>query len=348
MRDEPTKSDRPLPSIPAFLRRMSLVWFPPSLRQTHATNFADSSRPRTRRDWLRIAVAACILPQTARADEPGEIAAIGQKVGLGPFGRTETAHFLGLGDATGEFRAEALNACEKMAVDFLEDLKAKGFAGLDFPKRRMSVVILADAKSYAAYTGEKPDLAIGGHFELDTNRLVMFDFRSNQSKVGAAAERINSFILFHETSHQLTFNIGVLSLKADVPLCISEGLATYGEVWRPKGRGRVGQVNKNRLDGLPGTARRLREAWLPLPRLLVEDDLLSDEKTRQIAYAESWILIHSHLKNPAKRPHLHTYLAAIAQRRDPKNRLADATKHLGDLDKLDAAMRAYARRPIGP
>jgi hypothetical protein len=306
-----------------------------------------SVHPTSRRHWVRLAFASLFLPQLARADDLAEVDRIGLKAGRPRFGRTETAHFLGIGDASSDFRAEALNASEKMAKDFLDDLAQKGFADLAYPKGRMTVVILADARSYAAFTGEKPDLAIGGHFELDTNRLVMFDFRGNQAQVGAAAERINSFILFHETSHQLTFNIGLLSLKADIPLCISEGFATYGEVWRPRGHGRVGQVNKERLEGIPASARRLREAWLPLPRLLVEDELLRDEKTQQIAYAQSWILIHSHLKNPEKRPRLRAYLTAINARRDPLARLDDARSHLGDLTKLDAEMRAYARRPIG-
>ncbi len=307
---------------------------------------APSDPVATRRLFLGVTLAS-LLPRLARADDAAEIKAIARKAGLAAFGRTETAHFLGLGDASNAFRAEALNACEKMADDFLLDLKQKGFAGLAYPPQKMTVVILSDAKAYAAYTGEKTDLAIGGHFELDTNRLVMFDFRGNQAQVEAAAERINSFILFHETSHQLTFNVGLLGLKADVPLCISEGLATYGEVWRPRGHGRVGQVNKERLEGLPSSARRLRDVWLPLPRLIVEDDLLREEKTQQVAYAQSWVLIHSHLKTPTKLPRLRAYLAAIAGRRDPKDRLEDAKAHLGDLTKLDAEMRLYARKPIG-
>ena len=37
---------------------------------------------------------------------------------------------------------------------------------------------LKDQASYAAYLGVKPGDAVGGgHYELDTNRLVIFDFR---------------------------------------------------------------------------------------------------------------------------------------------------------------------------
>jgi hypothetical protein len=303
-----------------------------------------------RRDWLKLACASCFLPNSLRAQEPADdlaaIAAHGQKVGLPAFERTQTAHFLAIGDATSAFRAAALNACEKMADDYLNHMQVKGFTHLAFPKKRMTVVTLGDSNSYAAYTGDPADLVIGGHYERDTNRLVMFDFRGNRN-VGAAAERINSFVLFHETSHQLTFNIGLLNPKGDVPLCIAEGMAAYGEVWRPERRGFVGQINKDRLGVLPASTKALRDAWIPLPTLLKDDEQLRDKATQQLAYAESWALIHAHLKNPDRTPKLRAYLTEIFKRDDASRRLEDAEKHLGDLTKLDAALRSYIRKPIG-
>jgi len=257
--------------------------------------------------------------------------------GLGPFARTETAHFAGVGDAPGAFRAEVVAASERAAKDFVDHFREKGFADTALPTRRMTVVILADARSYRAFTGQKDDLAVGGHYEIDTNRLVMFDFRADQGRVNAAAEWINTLTLIHETTHILTFNTGILDRKADVPLAISEGLATYGEVWRPNGKGRIGGVNLPRLSGLG-------RDWLALSRLLVEDGLLEAEGTRDAAYAQAWVLIHAHLKSPARLPRLRSYLAAIRGRTDPKHRLDDARGHLGDLEKLDVDLRRYASR----
>ncbi len=311
-------------------------------------------RPATspsRRDWLRSALGACLIATTGRAEGPtrddaAEVEALAKKAGLGEFGRTETSHFLGLGDAPSAFRAEALSACEAMSTEFLIHFRDRGFADLAMPKRKLVVVILADSRSYAAYAGVDRNLVIGGHFELDTNRLVMFDFRADQASVNTAAQLVNTFTLIHETTHQLTFNTGLLDLRADVPLCVSEGLATYGEVWRPKGRARVGQVNRPRLIGLP-KPRRDGTTWLPLSRLLVEDDLLKAEVTQQAAYAQSWIFIHSHMKSAERLPKLRAYLATIAGRRDKSHRLDDARAHLGDLDKLDVELKRYVTRPIG-
>jgi hypothetical protein len=299
-----------------------------------------------RRDWLRAAIGAVVLPGTLRADDrskddAAEIDALARKAGLGKLGRTETEHFFGIGDASGEFRTVALGACEALASEFVNHFHKNGFADLAMPKGRMTVVILADAKSYAAYTGQDQGLAYGGHFELDTNRLVMFDYRANQAEVNVAAERINTFTLIHETTHQLSFNTGLLELKGDVPLCISEGLATYSETWRPKGNGKIGQVNFPRLKGLT-------TAWIPLPRLIVDDELLRAEKTQQTAYAESWVLVHAHMKNPARLARFRAYLAAIKGRENAKLRREDARQHLGDLDKLDADLRRYAKKPVSP
>ncbi len=305
-----------------------------------------------RRNWLKLAVASCLTPSIANAQEPkpDDLTAIdthGEKVGLPKFQRTQTAHFLAIGDASSAFRAAALNACEKMADDFLVHLRTKGFDQLAFPKKRMTVVTLASGASYAAYTGETADLVVGGHYEVDTNRLVMFDFRGNRAEVGAAAERINSFVLFHETSHQLTFNMGLLNPKGDVPLFISEGLATYGEVWRPNDKGRVGQVDRERLQGLPASSKGLRDAWIPLATLFKDDEQLRAKETQQIGYAQAWAFIHSQMKSPDRTPKLRAYLAAIHERTDSSKRVEDATKHFGDLTKLDATLRAYVRKPIG-
>ncbi len=66
---------------------------------------------------------------------------------------------------------------------------------------------------------------VGGHYDLDTNRLVMFDFRpaSDEIDLQADPERVNLLALVHETTHLLCFNTGMLSRQTDVPDWVSEG-----------------------------------------------------------------------------------------------------------------------------
>ena len=64
---------------------------------------------------------------------------------------------------------------------------------------------------------------------------------------------MNLFTLVHETVHLLSFNTGLLARNKDVPACIAEGLATYAELWRTKGKGKMGAPNVPRLKALLDT-----------------------------------------------------------------------------------------------
>jgi hypothetical protein len=299
-----------------------------------------------RRALLRLAAAGLAWPAfVCGADDGASVEARARDVGLGKLGRAESDHFLVIGNASQEFRGEVLKACETMAAEFVAHFRAKGFKPLELPTGRMTVVVLADAESYAKFAGEDSGLTIGGHYEPATNRLVIFDYRSSQGELARQAEVINSFTLSHETNHLLDFNTGLLDRAGDVPHCISEGLATYGETWRPKPKDQMGHVNYPRLKGLQGAD------WIPLAQLLSDDTLLDNAKTRDAAYAQSWVLVHYHMyymKDPARLPKFRAYLAAIKPRRDASHRLEDAREHLGDLDALDKILRRYARSPKGP
>ncbi len=145
----------------------------------------------SRRSWLASAVlglaallAASPLAWSMQADgadgsEAEEIAsvqAIAKKGGLEPFSTSRTEHFVGLGDADARFRSDALKICESLQSDFLRYFLGRGFK-VALPKKRLTVITLKGAASYKAYTGEEPGAMDGGHYDLDTNRLVMFDFR---------------------------------------------------------------------------------------------------------------------------------------------------------------------------
>ena len=296
----------------------------------------------SRRGWLVGALAtASGLGASPPADRP-EIASIrakARKAGMEGFDESTTAHFAGIGDAPERFREEALAICEVVATDYFKIFKDKGFE-LTWPAEKLTVVILMGPKSYAMFEGGFIDDAVGGHFDLGENRLVMF----NASGPGAnPKERIpeqdNTLKLVHEVGHQLTFNTGLLGPKADVPLAISEGLATYFETWRPKKRGVIGSRNERRLLGLKqGLDQGV--PWIPLKTLIQDDKAFDETKpTAQVAYAESWLLASRLLKDPARLARFRDYLAALREKSDPGRRIEVATQILGDLDKLDKEIR---------
>jgi Protein of unknown function (DUF1570) len=296
--------------------------------------------PISRRSWLLGTLAFSALG-ASRPDHPelDKIRAKGRAEGMEGFDESETDHYVGIGDGRKKFREEALGICEAVAADYRKYFSEKGFKLIE-PKGKLVVVILNGPKSYAMFEGGFVDEAIGGHFDLKENHLVMFDFRGIGANPKApVAEEDNTLALVHETIHQLTYNTGLLDLESDVPLCVSEGLATFGETWRPRKKGQVGTRNLRRLKGLTDSLK-LGMTWIPLATLLADDKLLNDEKTQQIAYAESWLFINKMLKDPAKLPKFRTYLAALREKPEPSKRIEIATTHLGDLEKLDKEIRS--------
>jgi len=302
-------------------------------------------RSPNRRDWLRSALAVTLMGRTGlasfRADAVEQIRAKGRAAQMAPFDTSESVHFLGVGDAPAQQRGDALALCEAFAADYFVHFRAKGFT-LDWPTARLPVVILAGSRSYAAFEKGFGNKAVGGHFDLDANWLVTFDFgdkiRGMRPAEADEARLNNTLTLVHETLHQLSYNTGLLDRTADIPLCIIEGLANYAETWRPAHKGTIGAINVRRRRGLE-LAQRDGARWLPISRLLGDDGPLNDEKTQQVAYAESALLVHKLLRDPVRLPQFRAYLKAAPKSADPRGRVALAATHFGDLDKLDREIR---------
>lgn len=317
-----------------------------------------------RRAWLLSAALAgmgipCFgqEPKEVDADEEKEresIEQLAKQAGLRPFRSGRTSHFVGLGDAPDSFRSLTLRDCEAVAADYLDHYRTRGFK-IEPPPQRLTVVVLADDRSFAAFLGD-PSLAmipmgndsapsVHGVYSRTSNRLVVFDHRPLGRQLAARPGADNLRSLAHEVTHQLTYNTGLLDRHADVPACVVEGLAMYGEVRQSTGRTPPGQLNRMRLKDLT-TVQRRRIPWVPVAELLAHDRFLKNSGPHEtlLAYAESWLLIHLLMKDPARLPGFQAYLDAIRDRRDADGRLEDARKHLGDLDRLNDDLRRYSVR----
>lgn len=246
--------------------------------------------------------------------------------------------YIGLGNAPDDFLSKAVNLCEGLAKDYFRHFKFKGFSPTE-PASKFFLVALADAAQFRQFIGFDPGPSVGGLFDLDSNHLVLFDNRSAKPS-DPAALRANSVALFHEATHQLTFNTGLLDRGRDVPLVISEGLAMYGEVRRPDGKTTIGKVNVDRL-GVIVNAQNDGLSWLSTTQLF-DDDTFEDDSNVQMAYAQSWLLIHGLMARKKTLDRFKAYLEAIRTRENAKNRLDDARKHLGDLATLDRDLQSYA------
>ncbi|MGC8640526.1 MAG: DUF1570 domain-containing protein [Isosphaeraceae bacterium] len=321
-------------------------------RDRHEHDATTPLEGRSRRVLLRgilagLAGLACPRSRAAQeenakgaAHDDAEIARVREQAkaaGLGRFEFTKSKHFLALGDAALSFQREALAVCEALGDAFLACFRKAGFH-VSYPPERLTVIVLKDEDSYARLQGQAPGKEVGGHYDLETNRLVIFDFRSRQGNPEGQAEQDNLLALVHETAHQLTFNTGMLDRGGNLPLAVLEGLATYVEVWRPRVRNGIGGVNLRRLEAL-----RQSDDWIPVADLLA-DDKAFDPETEQLAYAESWLFVHYMLRSGLRHSRFRDYLsqAQAAKTRDQRLRVAERT--LGSLERLEHELKIEGRK----
>lgn len=309
----------------------------------------------SRRQWLyqastALGLASSGLSTPCRAAESpaatGEDERIGKIVekakdaGIAPFGVSRSTHYLGVGNAPDEFRREALEVCEALGRVFVKQLRDRGFK-IDYPDERMMVVILKDATSYGAFVGGVPMLNVGGHFDMDSDRLVVFDFRPD-SAPGAA--RTNTFALVHETTHMLSYHTGLLTLARAPGKCVSEGVATYFEMWRPSGNAPVGRINQPRLDSIRRASRQDAAEWIDTAKLLTTDVLFDEEKTAEQAYGQAWLLTYHLLSSRSLWPKVVDWFGDLRAGSD--DRVATLEKHLGPIAKLDDSLRRLGRELV--
>ena len=195
-------------------------------------------------------------------------------------------------------------------------------------------------KSYAAFEGQVLGDAIGGHFDLKENRLVMFDFRGPGANPKAPVPELdNTLALVHETIHQLTYNTGVLDLKADVPLCVSEGLATYGETWRPRHKGEIGVDQRPAAAGARARPPSRGSSGFPWRRSSPTTSSLDDAKTAAGRLRRELDVRLQDDEGPGLAAEVPGLPPALREKPDPARRIELATAHLGDLARLDREIR---------
>jgi Protein of unknown function (DUF1570) len=282
-----------------------------------------------------------------------ELDAVREKLGkarIGPLNTARSAHYVAIGDAPKAFIMTILGDCEQLDADYQRYFDSLGFH-LHQPDRPLIVIMFRDDRSFGRYfrlpslleAAEKGrPLQPAGIYDKATNVLQVFDWRNVPTEPRASHRNIET--LAHEGTHQLSFNTGMLNRGGDTPLCIVEGLGTHAEPRKTTGPSDFGRLNLRRMDDLARIQRRV--PWIPLRELLTDDSVLRAGNAARImlGYAQSWLLVHYLLREPAAVPRFRKYLEAIVSRVNSDRRIEDAKNHLGDLDQLDQELRRYAIR----
>lgn len=286
-------------------------------------------------------------PIPIRDADEAEVGKTLREAGFEKFRRLRSNHFLALGDGADSFLRTTLTDCEELLIAYMRHFRDRGF-DVKEPEKPLMVAAFADDRSFGKYH-KMPSLMQGGAqavgmYDRSTNLLSVFDWR-NVPQVGRAGSR-NVQTVAHEGTHQLTFNTGLLVREADTPTSIIEGLGTYGEPRKVMGPSDLGRMNIQRADDLAKLRRSI--PWIPARELLTDDSVLRSGLYGRVmlGYAESWALVHLLLNDKARTPGFRAYLAAVKARRGPEHRLDDVREHLGDVDDLDRALRAYVVRLV--
>ncbi|MBX3422568.1 MAG: DUF1570 domain-containing protein [Pirellulaceae bacterium] len=233
------------------------------------------------------------------------------------------------------------------------------------PRFPLVAIVTADKPSYLVYAqrdiGDAAQSMIG-YYNMNSNRMVMYDLTGTDGLVPAGANvssqaLINQLLsqpqaertvatIVHEAVHQISFNSGLQVRLADNPLWLSEGLAMFFEApdfQSPQGW-KIGNINYHNFRLFqPYLTRRPPNA---LRALIQDDQRFKSAETVADAYPESWALTYFLLK--ARGKPLSAYLKDIGQlpplgESSTDERLRLFQEHFGDIDKLDRDFIQFMR-----
>lgn len=270
----------------------------------------------------------------------------------------ESKHYVVAYNTTDKYAKWCSSLLERLQKAFIVFWKKKG-CKVKEPEHPLAVLIFNDKRSYLRYAkaeiGGTAESAIG-YYNMETNRIVMYDLTGMQALRRENTRRgtlrdITILLsqpeavplvatIVHEATHQIAFNCGLQKRLVDNPAWLGEGLAMYFEtpdLASNRSWSGIGKVNYERwnlfLDnyhaGKLGT----------LKSLIVDDSRIRNPRMAVDAYAESWAWTYFLIKwHPKKYT---AYLKMLREKQvlssdDPITRLSDFQKHFGkNLGELE-------------
>ena len=152
-----------------------------------------------------------------------------------------------------------------------------------------------------------------GYYHLFSNHTVSYDLTHSQGR-GSQAELSKSALIrqirsspgaertiatiVHEAVHQLTYNSGLQTRKADNPIWLSEGIALFFEspdLTSTQGWSGIGKTNQYQLNALQHMSKPDDAPWIE--NLILNDQQFYSGETVELAYARSWGLTYYLIKS---------------------------------------------------
>jgi hypothetical protein len=295
---------------------------------------------------------------------------------LPPASRFDSKHFLAMSNAEDEFAEMRLHNCELIYEMFFDHFRRRGFR-LHQPAGKLMLAIFDSQAGFEAYLGHKMPPTVTGVYHLESNRLLVYDYGTNDSfvefkknvkiagrQIGSELDRmrfvetenrrarefrtgVNIGTVMHEVAHQLSFNTGLLNREGDVPIWLAEGLACYCEATDNLAWQGIGEPNQERLFPLAAVLNA-HAKFFPLRDMLSGDGWLREQKEAGgvlLAYAQSWALFRMLMEERPEQ--FRRYLALTYPRRNGEHRLIDFGQSFGsDLDRLELRFQEYIKEIV--
>ena len=232
------------------------------------------------------------------------------------------------------------------------------------PEFPLAVIIFRSRAEYERYMAD--DLggvnpAMMAYYNLESNRVVMFDLTAREFKVNGKVDqrRINEVLsdpralhmvatIIHEGTHQLMFNFGMQVRYSDTPLWLNEGMAMFFEspdLESDRGWRKIGNLNFIRLNQFLTYNRKRPENSLK-SMIMSDDGFRNDEALDN--YAQAWAFNYFLLKKYKKE--FVEYLKFMSKKPvlrfdSPDQRLADFEQFFDtSLQQLDREFVLYFQK----
>jgi hypothetical protein len=255
-----------------------------------------------------------------------------------------------------EWTSSLLERLQRAFITFWKKQKAD----VNAPEQPLVVLVFADQASYAEYA--KKDLGasvsnIIGYYNLETNRIMMYDLtgmqalrqdagvRGSRHDISALLSRPEAeplvATIVHEATHQIAFNCGLQTRMAANPFWLTEGMATFFEtpdLGSSRSWSGIGNVNYSRFDLFQQNYNAGK--IMALEQMIDDDKPFTTPATAVDAYAQAWAWNYFLIRT---RPKVYAaYLKTLAAKPvlvedKPGQRLKEFREHFGeDLGQLEA------------
>lgn len=221
----------------------------------------------------------------------------------------------------------------KYAVDYFSgDQELKNFAGF-YHVRKNYIFLYDSSQIYVPYIGTGSGKVIGAATGQTATTEQIAEFRKRPGIENSIE------LLIHEGAHQLSFNTGLLSRRADCPVWLTEGVAMIRGASKRKAKN--GWEINLKIDDrwYPELRKYLRtNPQDPILSTVKNDALFGDNKTQIHGYAMAWgLTFYLMTKYPKEYiEYMNTVNQPTLSRRTKEARQQNFEQHFGkDWKKLE-------------